>query len=103
MFFRGFPWLFLGPHLEKSSELCVYQKKPDVRNFPARSSGARNGCANFGAWHFLVLSARKRPCPEGGVEVPILFLWARGFSECKFRDLGMCIFTAGSSPRLSGL
>ena len=56
----------------------------------ARNTGAGNGCANFmGAWNFLVLSARKPPIPikflllggfwaflEGGVEVPILFLWA---------------------------
>ena len=40
------------------------QKNPRVRNFSARDSGAGNGCANFmGAWHFLVLSAGKRPMP----------------------------------------
>ena len=64
--------------------------------FPPRDSGAGNGCANFMcAWHFLVLSAGKLRVPikflflggggssgfflEGGVEVPILFLWAWGF------------------------
>ena len=62
--------------------------------FSARNSGAGMGSANFmGTWHFLVLSAGKPPVPvgfrvlggrvgvfwSGGVEVPILFLWARGF------------------------
>ena len=68
------------------------QKKPDVRNFSARNSGAGKGCANFmGAWHFLFFLL-ETPMPikflllggvvvflEGGVEVPILFLWAWGF------------------------
>ena len=41
-----------------------FQKNPHVRNLSARNSGAGNGCANFmGAWHFLVLSAGKLPCP----------------------------------------
>ena len=35
-------------------------KKPHVRNFSARNSGAGNGRANFmGAWDFLLLSAGK--------------------------------------------
>ena len=38
------------------------QKKPHVRNFSARNSGAGNECANFvGAWQFLVLSAGNPP------------------------------------------
>ena len=42
----------------------LIQKKPRARNFSARNSGAGNGCANFmDAWHFLVLSAGKTPCP----------------------------------------
>ena len=45
-------------------ETDFYQKKRDVRKISARNSGAGNGCANFmGAWHFLVLSAGKPPCP----------------------------------------
>ena len=33
---------------------------PNVRNFSARNSGARNGCANLlGGWDLLVLSAGK--------------------------------------------
>ena len=40
------------------------QKKRGVHKISARNSGAGNGCANFmGAWHFLVLSAGKPPCP----------------------------------------
>ena len=40
------------------------QKKRGVHEISARNSGAGNGCANFmGAWHFLVLSAGKLPCP----------------------------------------
>ena len=43
---------------------CKYQKKRDVHKISARNSGAGNGCADFmGAWHFLVLSAGKPPCP----------------------------------------
>ena len=58
----------------------------------ARNSGAGNGCANFmGAWKKCILSAGKTHAPKiprfrggvfwvmGGGEVPILFLWARGF------------------------
>ena len=73
------------------------QKKPDVRDFSARNSGAGNGCTNFmGAWHFLVLPAGKPAMPikflvlvgdlgflEGGVEVRILFLWAWRFFRLK--------------------
>ena len=59
-----------------------------------RNSGAGNGCANFmGAWKKCVLSAGNPMSIEflvlggggvfwvleGGGEVPILFLWARGF------------------------
>ena len=39
---------------------CKFRKlkKPDVRIFSARDSGARNDCASFmGTWHFLELSA----------------------------------------------
>ena len=40
------------------------QKKRGVHKISARNPGAGNGCANFmGAWHFLVLSAGKPPCP----------------------------------------
>ena len=40
------------------------QKKRGVHKISARNSGAGNGCANLmGAWHFLVLSAGKPPCP----------------------------------------
>ena len=39
-------------------------KKRDVHKISACNSGAGNGRANFmGAWHFLVLSAGKPPCP----------------------------------------
>ena len=65
-----------------------------VHKISARNSGAGNGCANFmGAWHFLGSFCWKTPMPikflllgggfwvflEGGVEVPIIFLWAWGF------------------------
>ena len=75
------------------SDFWKNQKKPHVRNFAARRSGAGNGCAKFmGAWHFLVLSARKPPMPiallvlgggvwfffEGGWKCPISFFWAWG-------------------------
>ena len=48
----------------------------------------------MGAWDFLLTSAQAHKIPrfrggfvlEGVVEVPILFLWARGFSElCKLK------------------
>ena len=75
------------------------QKKPRVRNFSARNSGAAKGCASFmGAWDFLAFSAGKTYAHklldlgggrglwsffEGGMEVPILFLWAsRFFRSC---------------------
>ena len=51
------PSLMSVPKSEKAS------RESHVRNFSARS-GAGNGCANFmGAWHFVVLSAGKPPCP----------------------------------------
>ena len=41
-----------------------WSEKRGVHKISARNSGAGNGCANFmGAWHFLVLSAGKPPCP----------------------------------------
>ena len=44
--------------------LTEVQKKRDVHKISTRNSGAGNGCADFmGAWHFLVLSAGKPPCP----------------------------------------
>ena len=71
--------------------MAEYRKIPHVGKFSACNSGAGNGRANFmGAWDFLLLEnphAHKflllgGGVPgflEGGVEVPILFLWARGF------------------------
>ena len=48
----------------KNTCLEFDQEKPHVRNLSARNSGVGNGCANFmGAWHILVLSAGKPPCP----------------------------------------
>ena len=42
----------------------LFQKKPHVRKISARNSGTGNGCTNFvSAWHVLVLSAGKPPCP----------------------------------------
>ena len=62
MYLRVPLWLFF-PTISDSYS-CIYQKKPRARNFSARISGAPTGCANFmGAWHFLVLSAGKPPCP----------------------------------------
>ena len=72
------------------------QKNPlSVREIFVRNSGAGNGCANFmGACEKCVRSAGKnhfhkiprfrgggvfRVFGGGGGEVPILFLWARGF------------------------
>ena len=41
------------------------QKRRGVHKISARNSAPGNGCANFmGAWHFLVLSAGKPPCPQ---------------------------------------
>ena len=94
----------------------IYQKKGDVCKISVRISGAGNGCANFmGAWHFLLLSAGKPPMPikflflggrgvlgflgrGGGVEVPILFLWVRGFSFLK-RGTGALTGLSRKSPR----
>ena len=70
-----------------------YQKNPRVRKIRVRNSGAGNGCANFmDAWKRCVRSAGKSLSIKfrvlgggefwvlgGGGEVPILFLWARGF------------------------
>ena len=68
-----------------------FQKNPRVHKISVRNSGAGNGCANFmGTWKNCVLSAGKPMSIKflvlGGVfwvfwggEVPILFLWARGF------------------------
>ena len=40
-----------------------FSQKASCRNFSARKTGARNGCANFmGAWHFVVHSAGQPPC-----------------------------------------
>ena len=76
-----------------------FQKNPRVRNFSACNSGAGNGCANLWApgifWFFLLenpMSIKFRVLRgggcwgflEGGVEVPILFLWARFFSDSLF-------------------
>ena len=45
-------------------QLSISQKKRDVHKISARNSGAGIGYAIFlGAWHFLVLSAGKPPCP----------------------------------------
>ena len=82
------------------------QNKRDVHKISARNSGAGNGCADFmGAWHFWVLSAGKAPMPirflllgrghgcfwkGGGVEVPILFLWAWGFFRNKEPNNSIC-------------
>ena len=82
-----------------SNVFCQFlrrKRKPYVRNFSARNSGAGNGCANFmGAWHFLFFllenpHAHKFPpfsgglgvCWRGGVEVPFFMgvgIW--GFLE----------------------
>ena len=70
--------------------LLIIQKNPRVRKIRVRNSGAGNGCANFmDAWKKCVLSAGKPMSIKfrvlgggfwgGGGEVPILFLWARGF------------------------
>ena len=51
-------------------------------NFSARNSGAGNGCADFmGAFFgfFLLEKGLLGFLERGGVEVPILFLWAWGF------------------------
>ena len=82
-------------HRTPHCKSCIIQKNPRVRKIFVRNSGAGNGCANFmdawknasalqekpmsikflvlgGGWVFWVLGG-------GGGEVPILFLWARGF------------------------
>ena len=71
-----------------------YQKNPRIRKIFVCNSGAGNGCVNFmDAWQKCVLSpgkthVHKIPRFGGGVlgvflrgGVPILFFWARGFSE----------------------
>ena len=46
------------------SKTTEKSEKRGVHKISARNSGAGNGCAKFmGAWHFLVLSAGKPPCP----------------------------------------
>ena len=70
------------------------QRNPRVRKIRVRNSGAGNGCANFmDTWKKCVLSAGKpvsikfllfRGGFGGGGGVPILFLWARDFSEMAF-------------------
>ena len=72
----------------------MIQKSPRVRKIRVRNSGAGNGCANFmDTWKKCVRSAGKTMSVKflvlggggyfgfggGGGEVPILFLWARGF------------------------
>ena len=69
---------------------ALFQKNPRVRKIRVRNSGAGNGCANFmDTSKKCVLSAGKTMSVKfpffgggflgGGGEVPILFLWARGF------------------------
>ena len=81
---KGFPNWHRGKHLSEKSS-CP-------QNFCPQFWG-RNGCANFmGAWKKCVRSAGKAMSIKflvlggggisglgGGGEVPILFLWARGF------------------------
>ena len=65
------------------------QKNPRVRKIRVRNSGAGNGCANFmDAWKNAFFLQEKPMSIKfrvlggggwGGGEVPILFLWARGF------------------------
>ena len=96
--------LQLGKQRGGQSRKILQSEKAHVHYFSARNSGAENGCANFmGAWHFLVLFAWKTPMPikflifgggggswvfwRGGVEVPILFLWAWGFFYLKWPSI----------------
>ena len=74
-----------GP-TRKPRHASVFQKNPRVRKIRVRNSGAGNGCAIFmDAWQKCALSAGKpmsikfRVFGGGFGEVPILFLWARGF------------------------
>ena len=81
------------PHRGAHDETPKTQKNPRVRKIRVRNSGAGNGCANFmDAWKKSVRSAGKTMSIKflvlggggvfwvgGGGEVPILFLWARGF------------------------
>ena len=64
--FENLPELAIRTTIGFGTPLCFveFQKKPDVRNFSARNSGAGNGRANFmGAWDFGVLSAGKSRMP----------------------------------------
>ena len=49
-------------------ENSTSQEKPNVRKLSDRNSSAGNGCANLcsnfmRAWHLLLVSAEKPPCP----------------------------------------
>ena len=79
-------------HMKDFHFAPVFQKHPRVRKIRVRNSGAGNGCANFmDTWKMR--SFCRKTCVHkiprfrgggilglgGGREVPILFLWARGF------------------------
>ena len=61
--FVAFPWLFRRPHLAWKAQMFLifsgfcrcphYQKKPDVRNFSARNSGAGSGWEIGVLWKVL--------------------------------------------------
>ena len=94
-----------------ASCLLLSQKKRGFHKIPPVILGTGNGRANFmGAWHFVVLSAGKPHAHKippfrggvvgflegGGVEVPILFLWAWGF--LRLSDLLNRFLNQRSSP-----
>ena len=85
------------------------QKNPfSVRKIRVRNSGAGNGCANFmDTWKnafFLQenLHVHKIPRFGGGGEVPILFLWARGFFWQKLPRDNFCRSLAAQLPSPRG-
>ena len=78
----------VGNNIPRDNFKILNQKMPHVCTLPDRGSRAGNGCANYmGAWDFVALSAENlhaHKIPHGdlgrfGGEMPILFLWVRGF------------------------
>ena len=106
---QGFIWPFsfvgcvsykvVGVEGAFHASMFIVQTEPHVRNFSARKSGAGNGCANSflgsfcwktHAHKFLFLGGGGLGFfffLKGGVEVPILFLWAWDFLNCSTKNV----------------
>ena len=75
------------------SKVCLFkirdfQKKPRVRKFFARNSGAGNGCANFmGAWKYAFFLQENLHAHQflvlGGI-LGLVFFFLGGGAKCRF-------------------